>query len=84
MDTQGNGTPLNITQQDKDAQWAREYYYRNREAVLAKAKARRDSLRAQDTEAGIARPGRGRPRIRVDVPKKENPQKDNSQGAVLA
>ena len=71
METQGNGTPLNITQADKDAQWSREYYYKNREAVLARAKARRDALRAQDTQAGIVRPGRGRPRIRVDVPKKE-------------
>jgi hypothetical protein len=74
-----------ITQQDKDAQWSREYYYRNRTEVLAKAKARRDALRAQDTEAGIARPGRGRPRIRVDVPKKEILQPETKiQDAVLA
>lgn len=67
-------TQVNITQADKDAQWARDYYYRNREAVLAKAKARRDALRAQDVQAGVPRPGRGRPRIRAEVPKKEKPQ----------
>ena len=80
MDTQDK----TITQADKDAQWSREYYYRNREAVLVKAKARRDALRTQDTQAGIARPGRGRPRIRVDVPKKENPQETDLQDAVGA
>jgi hypothetical protein len=81
METQQN---VEITQADRDAQWSREYYYKNRTEVLAKAKARRDALRAQDTQAGIARPGRGRPRIRVDVPKKENPQKENFQDAVSA
>lgn len=80
MDTQAN----NITQADKDAQWAREYYYRNRTEVLAKAKARRDALRAQDTQAGISRPGRGRPRIRVDVPKKKNPQETDPQKDAVA
>lgn len=78
MDTQDR---VDITQADKDAQYARDYYYRNREAVLARMKARRDALRQEDTQSGIARPGRGRPRIRVEVPKKEKPQ-DEPQDAV--
>lgn len=72
-----------VTQRDKDAQYARDYYYRNRDAVLARMKAKRDALkrqRQQNTgEAGVTAAtgrGRGRPRVRADVPRKEKPQED--------
>lgn len=60
-----------FTQKDKDAQYARDYYHRNRDAVLARMKAKRDQAKKQNQEN---KKGRGRPRTRVDVPKKEKSQ----------
>lgn len=70
-----NSQTVSISQADKDAQYARDYYYRNRDAVLARMKAKRDEIKRQREEnTTTERRGRGRPRVRVDIPKKEKSQ----------
>ena len=60
--------------QIKQAFWARESYRRHAAEICARKKAARDAQREQDVQAGIPRPGRGRPRV-VPDPQEGTPKK---------
>lgn len=51
---------------DLQAKWSRESYKRHAVEICARKKANRDAKRETDIQAGISRPGRGRPRIVPD------------------
>ena len=72
METSAPEAPANKPYRDPELNryYARESYRRHSAEICARKKIERDAKRQADIEAGISRPGRGRPREVFETPAK--------------